>query len=151
MFFLDFLRRLKNKHGQKVSFLILSSFLASFVVARIYALLEAPVLMLRDIHIHHLNYGISILAISGFLSFYFSNSPRLRNKIIMFYGVGLGLTFDEFAMWLHLEDHYWMRTSYDAIIIISLILLNSVFFGERWMMILRKIFLRLAANKKETS
>lgn len=137
MFFIDFLKRLKDKHGRKTSFLILISFLGAFIVARIYALFTAPVLIYRDIHIHHLNYGIVFLALSGFLSFYFFNS-RFRGKIIMFYGVGLGLTFDEFAMWLHLEDHYWMRTSYDAIIIISTVLLNIVFFGDFWLKIFRK-------------
>ncbi|MDP3057284.1 MAG: hypothetical protein Q8N37_02040 [bacterium] len=139
MFFLDFFRRLKDKHGQKVSFLILVSFLFAFVVARVYALVAAPILEIGGVHIHHLNFGISLLAISGLLGFYFSNS-RWRNKIITLYGIGLGLTFDEFGMWLHLEDHYWTRVSYDAIIIISLILLNAIFFGERWLRILKYIF-----------
>jgi len=140
MFFIDFLRRLKDKHGQKVSFLILLSFLTAFVIARAYAILAAPILEIGGIHVHHLNLGIGILAISGLLGFYFSDS-RFRKQIIMLYGIGLGLTFDEFGMWLHLEDHYWIRTSYDAIIIISLILLNSVFFGERWIRIFRKLLL----------
>ena len=141
MFFVDFCKRVKDKHGRKTSFLILLSFLSSFVVARIYALFTAPVLMFRHVHIHHLNYGISFLAVSGFLSFYYSNS-KYRNKIIFLYGVGLGLNFDEFAMWLHLEDHYWMRTSYDAVVIISVILLNAVFFGDFWL----RIFGKAASN-----
>ncbi|MBU4339206.1 hypothetical protein KKB43_03290 [Patescibacteria group bacterium] len=136
MFFLDLLRHLKDKHVRKVSFLIMVSFLFAFVVARIYALVAAPILEIGGIHIHHLNFGIGLLAISGLLGFYFSNS-NWRKKIIVLYGIGLGLTFDEFGMWLHLEDHYWIRTSYDAIIIISLILLNAIFFGERWIRILK--------------
>lgn len=145
MFFLDFLRRLKDKHGQKISFLILLSFLFAFVVARIYALIAAPILEIGGIHIHHLNFGISLLAISGLMGFYLSDS-KWRKKIIVLYGIGLGLTFDEFGMWLHLEDQYWMRTSYDAIIIISLGLLNAIFFGERWLRIL-KYFFSGAKNK----
>jgi hypothetical protein len=109
------------------------------VVARGYALIAAPILEIGGVHIHHLNFGIVLLALSGLLGFYFSNS-EWRNKIIMLYGIGLGLTFDEFGMWLHLEDQYWMRTSYDAIIIISLILLNAMFFGERWIRILKFLF-----------
>lgn len=139
MFFLDFLRRLKDKHGQKVSFLILLSFLSAFVGARIYALIAAPALEIKGVHVHHLNFGIGLLAISGLLGFYFSNS-KWRNKIIALYGIGLGLTFDEFGMWLHMEDHYWMRTSYDAVIIISVILLNAVFFGDRWLRIFKYFF-----------
>lgn len=144
MFFIDFLRHLKDKHGQKVSFLILLSFLFAFVVARAYALTAAPILEIGGVHIHHLNFGITLLAISGLLGFYFSGS-KWRNKIIMLYGIGLGLTFDEFGMWLHLEDHYWIRTSYDAVIIIFLILLNAMFFGERWIGIFK--FLSSRAGK----
>lgn len=139
MFFLDFFRHLQDKHGQKVSFLILLSFLFAFMVARVYALVTAPILHIKGIHIHHLNFGISLLALSGLLGFYFSDS-KWRKKIIVLYGIGLGLTFDEFGMWLHLEDHYWIRTSYDAIIIISLILLNAIFFGERWIKIFKFLF-----------
>lgn len=146
MFFFDFLRRLKDKHGQKISFIILLSFLLAFVLARTYALVTAPILEIREIHIHHLNFGISFLAIAGFLSFYLFNS-KWRNKIIILYGIGLGLTFDEFGMWLHLEDHYWMRTSYDAIVIISVILLNAVFFGERWIRILKYLIFHGRALK----
>lgn len=132
--------RIKDKHCRKISFLILFSFLSSFVSARLYALLAAPMLTFRGIHIHHLNYGIVFLAVAGFLSFYFSNS-KYRNKVIFLYGIGLGLTFDEFALWLHLEEHYWERVSYDAIVIITVILLNAVFFGDRWAKIYKKISL----------
>jgi hypothetical protein len=40
------------------------------------------------------------------------------------FGIGCGLTLDEFALWLHLEDVYWAdegRSSVDAVIIASLI------------------------------
>ncbi len=40
----------------------------------------------------------------------------------MIYGVGLGLTFDEFGMWLHLGGPYWQRASYDAVITIASVL-----------------------------
>jgi hypothetical protein len=109
------------------------------MVARVYALIAAPILNINGIHIHHLNFGISLLALSGLLGFYLFDS-KWQKEIIMLYGVGLGLTFDEFGMWLHLEDQYWMRTSYDAIVIISLILLNAIFFGERWIRILKFLF-----------
>jgi hypothetical protein len=38
----------------------------------------------------------------------------------------LGLTFDEFGMWVRLQDDYWVRQSYDAVIIVTLLLLNIV-------------------------
>jgi hypothetical protein len=37
----------------------------------------------------------------------------------LFYGVAMGLTFDEFGMWLHLGGSYWQRASVDAIIVVA--------------------------------
>ncbi len=48
------------------------------------------------------------------------------------YGIGLGLTFDEFGMWVRLKDDYWVRQSYDAIIVISLLLLNIAYYKSVW-------------------
>ena len=31
----------------------------------------------------------------------------------------MGLTFDEFGMWLHLGGSYWQRASVDAVIIVA--------------------------------
>ena len=35
------------------------------------------------------------------------------------YGIGLGLTFDEFGMWLHLGGSYWQRASWDAVVVVA--------------------------------
>jgi len=35
------------------------------------------------------------------------------------YGVAMGLTFDEFGMWLHLGGSYWQRASVDAVIVLA--------------------------------
>lgn len=35
------------------------------------------------------------------------------------YGVAMGLTFDEFGMWLHMGGSYWQRTSIDGVIIVA--------------------------------
>ena len=40
------------------------------------------------------------------------------------FGVGVGLTLDEFALWLHLEDVYWSaegRSSVDAVIVATIL------------------------------
>jgi hypothetical protein len=40
------------------------------------------------------------------------------------FGVGMGLTLDEFALWLHLEDVYWSeegRSSVDAVVFAAII------------------------------
>lgn len=145
MFLISLYNHIKDRHGQKTSFVILLAFLLSFIVARVYSLFTVidlfPVLTVKGVRVHHLNFGISFLAIAGFLAFYLANTKH-HKKVAIMYGIGLGLTFDEFAMWLRLEDNYWVRTSYDAIIIIAAILLNAVFFGSFWL----RFFKRLSSH-----
>src|SRR5713226_1710550 len=51
---------------------------------------------------HHYVYGIFLLAISGYLALLFK-SPRAIPWISLLYGLGLGLTFDEFGFWVSLN------------------------------------------------
>ncbi|KKT42695.1 MAG: hypothetical protein UW31_C0006G0115, partial [Candidatus Collierbacteria bacterium GW2011_GWA2_44_13] len=55
-----------------------------------------------------------------------------RLKLAPLYGFALGVAFDEFAMWIQLDDIYKDRSTYDAILIITLILLNIVYFEDFW-------------------
>jgi hypothetical protein len=38
------------------------------------------------------------------------------------YGIALGLTFDEFGMWLHLGGSYWQTASWDAVGLLASVL-----------------------------
>lgn len=126
-----------EKHRKRVSFVVLVSFLLTFLIVRLYVLsamagfIEDPYLYIRGYHIHHLNYGIFIMAVAGFCALV-SQREKDRLKLGVLYGIGLGLTFDEFGMWLRLEDEYWTRLSYDAVIVISLIFVNLVYFYPFW-------------------
>jgi hypothetical protein len=51
-------------------------------------------------HIHHYVYGIFILAAAGYFALLF-RGDRARSWIALLYGLGLGLTFDEFGMWIN--------------------------------------------------
>src|SRR5438132_4789749 len=51
-------------------------------------------------HIHHYVYGIFILTVAGYLALIFK-SERATLWIALLYGLGVGLTFDEFGMWLN--------------------------------------------------
>ena len=51
-------------------------------------------------HIHHYVYGIFILVIAGYLAMIFKG-PRATSWIALLYGLGVGLTFDEFGMWFN--------------------------------------------------
>ncbi len=107
---------------------VFASFLITFVVARILVLLimtrRMPDLFLHvgGTHVHHLNYGIFLLAgVGAYLIFVRPNDVSLR-KVAVLYGIGLALTFDEFGMWLHLGGAYWQRASFDAIVVIGSLL-----------------------------
>ncbi len=131
----------KNE-GKKITFNILLYFLITFVVARIYVYSFTWRIFIKGNHIHHLDFGIIILAIVGY---WLLVDPKMgrRLKIAKLYGVGLGLTFDEFGMWFHLQDNYYARASYDAIIVISIILINIIYLEDTWKKILKKIYRKI--------
>lgn len=87
-------------------------------------------LTIRGVHIHHFTYGVFILAGVGLFALLRRPdvTTRTYRTMTMIYGIGLGLTFDEFGMWIRLEDDYWVRQSYDAVIIVTLVLLNLAYY-----------------------
>jgi hypothetical protein len=70
------------------------------------------------VHVHHQVFGILILIGTGIVLV--SATPRgaALDAAAAVFGVGVSLTLDEFALWLHLQDVYWTeegRKSVDAI------------------------------------
>ncbi len=73
------------------------------------------------LHIHHLVWGIVALTGSGYAALLQTKYPW-RRRLAPVYGAGVALTYDEFALWLHLEDDYWSkqgRDSVDAVVLLS--------------------------------
>jgi hypothetical protein len=68
---------------------------------------------------HNLNYGIFLLALVCGYSVFRRPGGRAAEITALVYGVAMGLTFDEFGMWLHLGGSYWQRASVDAVIVVS--------------------------------
>jgi hypothetical protein len=108
--------------------LALFGFILTFIVARTAVFLIMARLMpnlyffLNGTHVHHLNYGIFLLAgVGAFLLFSTRGTRELRVAALA-YGVAMALTFDEFGMWLHLGGSYWQRASVDAIIVVAALL-----------------------------
>lgn len=130
-----------EKHKQKIPLTILIYFLSTFIIVRsfvyawTYDYIPQISLIINGIQVHHLNYGIFILAAVGYWLLVKENNIN-KLKIAKIYGIGLAFTFDEFGMWLHLENDYWIRASYDIIIVITTLLLNHIYFHNIW----RKIF-----------
>jgi len=59
------------------------------------------------LHVHHMVFGIVLLLLCGFLNFALDPEAPWVEVLAAGFGVGAGLTLDEFALWLHLEDVYW--------------------------------------------
>jgi hypothetical protein len=76
------------------------------------------------LHIHHLVFGVVFMMVAGFTAFAIQPDSPWFEVAAGVFGVGLGLTLDEFALWLHLEDVYWSeegRSSVDAVIFAAII------------------------------
>lgn len=114
--------------ARRLAHLVLVTFLFTFMAARIVVFLimsrAIPDLyvQVRGTHVHHLNLGIILLTITGAWLLMRRPAGRELSWAAVVYGIGLGLTFDEFGMWLHLGGNYWQRGSFDAVIVIAGIL-----------------------------
>ena len=97
-------------------FNLLASFATTFLVVRsvTYGLRSrrtmGPFRNLRvgDRHIHHYVPGIVIAFLSG-AGAIVSRDERLEPVLAVPFGIGMGLTLDESALLLELEDVYWSR------------------------------------------
>src|SRR5215813_11801857 len=81
---------------------VVSAFAATVAGARLFSLIFPrlhwePV---AGLHVHHYVYGILILTVAGYLALIFKSS-RATAWIALLYGLGVGLTFDEFGMWFN--------------------------------------------------
>jgi hypothetical protein len=103
----------------------LFGFILTFILSRVCVFLimarEMPnfYFFLHGTHVHHLNYGIFMLA--GVCGYSVFRRPigRAAEVTALLYGVAMGLTFDEFGMWLHLGGSYWQRVSIDGVIVVA--------------------------------
>ncbi len=116
-------------HGQRTGFVLLAAFLVSFLFIRTSARMNrsqrfswwpGSVRTGSGLHLHHLVWGIVLLMVSGFINFAWDPESPGSEILAAFFGVGVGLTLDEFALWIHLRDVYWAeegRTSFDAVVV----------------------------------
>jgi hypothetical protein len=126
--FSDFWNDLVDRDEQGL-FLVLVGFVLSFAFIRMSTrLMRSPkvpwwpgsIVSDSGVHLHHLVFGIVTMMIGSTLGFAaLGHSPYVEICALVF-GVGAGLTIDEFALWVYLDDVYWAeegRTSIDATVI----------------------------------
>lgn len=132
--FTDFWGNLEQHHEQGV-FLVLVGFLASFAFIRMSTRIirsesiswwPGNIESDSGVHVHHLVFGIVTMIAAGTLGFLADGRTPFVEICALLFGVGVGLTIDEFALWVHLEDVYWARegrSSIDATVIVASIML----------------------------
>ena len=110
-------------------FLVLVGFLLSFGFIRMSTrLMRSPrvpwwpgsVVSESGVHVHHLVFGIVTMMIAGAVEFTVLGDSPWAEICAFAFGIGAGLTIDEFALWVYLEDVYWSeqgRVSIDATVI----------------------------------
>ena len=117
--------------GRQPEFLFFVSFLITFGFIRTSAhMIRAQVkwwpgnVEMGGTHIHHLVWGIVTIMITGYVGVTIAPPSPWHEIIAVFFGIGMGLALDEFALWLDLKDVYWSeqgRRSIDAVIIAATI------------------------------
>jgi hypothetical protein len=126
--FTDFWNQLVE-HEEQGLFLVLAGFLLSFAFIRMSTrLMRSPkvpwwpgsVVSESGVHLHHLVFGIVTMMVAGTLGLASLGASPLLEICAFAFGVGAGLTIDEFALWVYLEDVYWAeegRSSIDATVL----------------------------------
>jgi hypothetical protein len=135
--FTDFWDNLEQHHEQGV-FLVLVGLIGSFAFIRMSTRIirsesvswwPGNIESDSGVHVHHLVFGIVTMIAAGTLGFVADGRTPFLEICALVFGVGVGLTIDEFALWVHLEDVYWARegrSSIDATVIVASIMLLVV-------------------------
>ena len=115
-------------HDRQGVFLVLVGFVGSFAFIRMSTrMIRAEVSWWpgnieseSGVHVHHLVFGIVTMMVAGTLGFAALGHSPYTEICAFLFGVGAGLTIDEFALWVYLEDVYWAeegRSSVDATVL----------------------------------
>jgi len=127
--FTDFWNDQIVANDSQAVFMVLVGFLLSFSFIRMSTrLMRSPrvpwwpgsVVSESGVHVHHLAFGIVAMMIAGTVGFALIGESPWFEIAALFFGVGAGLTLDEFALWIYLRDVYWEkegRASIDATVI----------------------------------
>ncbi|MGB0121488.1 MAG: hypothetical protein WBP55_11110 [Solirubrobacterales bacterium] len=130
------------ENDQQAVFLMLVGFLGSFIFIRISTRImrsdkvswwPGSVVSESGVHVHHLVFGIVTMMAAGTAAFATLGSSPWFELFAFIFGIGVGLTIDEFALWVHLDDVYWAeegRRSIDATVI-AVVCIALILFGGR--------------------
>jgi CRP-like cAMP-binding protein len=146
-------RRLVVQKGAEPPFWMLTGFVVSLGLARLtvffilhfhlqqqlFALVRSP----NDpnpMHVHHFNYGLVLIGLSG-LAALFPFGRRALRVLSVAFGFGCGLVFDEFALFWNLNPEYAQTASLVAAAAAAAVLVQLAYFRTFWGALVRRAWL----------
>jgi hypothetical protein len=144
--------------GKEIHFLILIAFVCSFGFIRGSAhMIRAQVSWWpgnvqtkSGTHVHHLVWGILLLLATGYVGLATDVESPWLELVAIGFGIGMGLTLDEFALWLNLEDVYWQekgRQSIDAVMITAALLVIALLGLQFWIDVYDAVLVLLGLDR----
>ena len=124
--------------GRQYLFLVLAGFILSFGFIRFSTrMMRSPrvpwwpgsIVSDGGVHLHHLVFGIVMMIAAGTISFAGFATDPIYGICAVTFGIGVGLTIDEFALWVYLDDVYWAkqgRASIDATLLAAALMLIAL-------------------------
>jgi hypothetical protein len=158
----DDITRAYDKHiqlpGKETHFLILIAFVCSFGFIRTSAhMIRAQVSWWPGnvetkggTHLHHLVWGILLLMVMGYVGIATAISDPWFELVAIGFGIGMGLTLDEFALWVNLEDVYWKekgRQSIDAVVVTITLLVIALLGLRFWIDVYEAVLVLSGFNR----
>jgi hypothetical protein len=138
--------------NRRVAIRTLVSYLITFAILRVITAIiqfnvfpNGPfhfVMTKSGLHIHHLFWGILLLMATGFAALA-TRAPEWHLRIAIVFGIALGLTLDEFAMWLRLADVYWTPQGVESLkagAVVAALLALYAFGQPLWHAMIRELF-----------
>jgi CRP-like cAMP-binding protein len=148
-------RRLVVQQGAEPPFWMLVGFVVSLGLARLTVFfilhfhLEHQLFALvkgahdpNPMHVHHFNYGLVLIGLSG-LAALFPFGRRALRLLALAFGFGCGLVFDEFALFWNLNPEYAQTASLVAAAAAAAVLVQVVWFRRFWGAVARRAVLSL--------
>ena len=144
--------------GKEVHFLILIAFVCSFGFIRGSAhMIRAQVSWWpgnvetkSGTHIHHMVWGILLLLVMGYVGLAWDPPSPWIEFVAIGFGIGMGLTMDEFALWLNLQDVYWApkgRQSIDAVVVTVALLVIALLGLQFWIDVYDAVLVLLGIDR----
>jgi hypothetical protein len=147
--------------GKEIHFLILIAFVCSFGFIRGSAhMIRAQVSWWpgnvetkSGTHVHHLVWGILLLLVTGYIGLATGIGSPWFELVAIGFGIGMGLTMDEFALWLNLEDVYWQekgRQSIDAVVVTVALLVIALLGLQFWIDVYDAVLVLVGLDRGNT-